>query len=747
MFSRSDTLVYGGAISGTGSLTQAGPGTLILTGNNTYTGGTTVSGGTLQFGNGGTTGGIAGNIVNNSALVFNLSGELTYAGVISGTGSFVKAGDGTLIITKAQTYTGTTTIAGGTLQIGNGGASGKIAGDIIDNGVLAFDRTHILTYSGAISGTGALVQKGIGTLKLTGENTFTGGTTIDAGVLQIGNGGTKGSIVGDIVDNAVLVFDRSDDLTFGGVISGKGSFVKRGEGALTLTGNNTYAGGTTVEMGALIVNGSLPGSLAVLPGAYLEYNGTSGSTTVGGTLAPGHSIGTMTIDGDLTFGDTSIYEVEVSPTAADRTNVSGLATLNGTVHIISEPGAYRPDVLYTILSAGSISGTFAGFTSTFASYTFIAPELTYDANNVYFSLGRTATFASVGQTPNQVATGAAVDSLGYDNPLMQSVLWGTAGEARIAFDQLSGEIHASAVSAIVDETRYLRDAVLGRLHQSYGSASERSGGAWIQPVGARGELDGDGNAVSLTRSTAGVFAGLDTTVDATWRVGAAGGYTQSWFDAAGRSSSGSSDNYHLAVYGGGQFGALGVRLGFAHTWQQLEIERGVAYSGFADAASAEYSARTTQLFGELGYGIALGRASLEPFAGLSYVNVDSGYLSEQGGAAALMGTSRFDTSIATLGLRGSVPLMTGDRMALALRGGLGWRHALGDVVPEARLGFAAGGAPFLVQGVPIAEDALGVQAGVDLDVGPKAQLSVLYDGQLAAHGSDNGARLNLSLRF
>ena len=167
---------------------------------------------------------------------------------------------------------------------------------------------------------------------------------------------------------------------------------------LNLAGTVTYTGGTTVEMGALIVSGSLPGSLTVLPGALVEFNGNSGSTTVEGTLAPGHSIGTMTIEGDLTFGEDSVYEVEVSPSAADRTNVTGLATLNGAVRIIAEPGDYTPEVLYTILSAGSLSGTFTEFTSDLASYTFIAPTLTYDANNVYFSLARIATFASVGET-------------------------------------------------------------------------------------------------------------------------------------------------------------------------------------------------------------------------------------------------------------------------------------------------------------------------------------------------------------
>ena len=126
VFDRSDTYVYGGLVSGAGSLTQAGAGPLVLTGSNTYTGGTLVSAGTLQVGNGGTSGAIGpGGVANYGSLVFNLANSYTPGGVISGPGDLFQNGQGTVILTSPETYTGTTTINSGTLQVDNGGNMGS----------------------------------------------------------------------------------------------------------------------------------------------------------------------------------------------------------------------------------------------------------------------------------------------------------------------------------------------------------------------------------------------------------------------------------------------------------------------------------------------------------------------------------------------------------------------------------------------------------------------------------------------
>ena len=217
------TAIIASVLQGSTRLVKDDLGTLVLSGANTYTGGTTITAGTLQLGDGDATGSILGNVVDNATLAFDRSDTVTFGGIITGTGNLVQLGSGTTILTADNTYSGGTTINAGTLQIGNGGAIGSITGNVTDNGTLAFDRSDAVTFSGVISGTGALVQAGSGTLILTGNNTYTGGTTISTGTLQIGNGGTTGNIVGDVTDNGTLTFDRSGDKkTFDGVISGNG---------------------------------------------------------------------------------------------------------------------------------------------------------------------------------------------------------------------------------------------------------------------------------------------------------------------------------------------------------------------------------------------------------------------------------------------------------------------------------------------------------------------------------------------
>jgi len=173
-------------ITGGGALTKAGAGTLVLTGDSSYAGTTTISEGSLQLGDGGATGSVAGNIANNAALVVNRSGSFNYGGVVSGPGSLSLVGPGTTIFTADQGYTGGTTIAAGTLQLGDGGTGGNLVGNVANEGALVFNRADASVFAGVISGAGSVTQAGAGTVTLAAAQSYTGATHVDAGTLKAG---------------------------------------------------------------------------------------------------------------------------------------------------------------------------------------------------------------------------------------------------------------------------------------------------------------------------------------------------------------------------------------------------------------------------------------------------------------------------------------------------------------------------------------------------------------------------------
>ncbi|WP_282058890.1 autotransporter-associated beta strand repeat-containing protein, partial [Lentibacter algarum] len=169
-------------------------GVLTVTGTNTYTGGTTVSGGSLR----GAVGSLQGNIVNNSAVEFAQGTDATYADVVSGSGSLTKTGAGVLTVTGTNTYTGGTTVSGGSLR----GAVGSLQGNIVNNSAVEFAQGTDATYADVVSGSGSLTKTGAGVLTVTGTNTYTGGTTVSGGSLR----GAVGSLQGNIVNNAAVEF-------------------------------------------------------------------------------------------------------------------------------------------------------------------------------------------------------------------------------------------------------------------------------------------------------------------------------------------------------------------------------------------------------------------------------------------------------------------------------------------------------------------------------------------------------------
>ncbi len=252
---------FDNAISGSGQVVKSGDETLTLSGANSYTGGTTISGGTLVATNVEALG--SGDVTDNATLELNTGG--TFDNVISGSGQVVKSGDEMLTLSGANSYTGGTTISGGTLVVSNVEALGS--GDVTDNATLELNTGG--DFDNNIGGTGSVVKSGDKTLTLSGANSYTGGTTISGGTLVATNVEALGS--GDVTDNATLELNTGG--TFDNVISGSGQVVKSGDDALTLSGNNSYTGGTLISGGTLVAsNVDALGSGDVTDNATLEMN-------------------------------------------------------------------------------------------------------------------------------------------------------------------------------------------------------------------------------------------------------------------------------------------------------------------------------------------------------------------------------------------------------------------------------------------------------------------------------------------
>lgn len=384
-------VTFTGDVDGNGTLTKTGTGTLTLTGDSSFTGNTIVGQGTLK----GDTDSLKGNIANAGTVNFDQSTDGSYTSVISGAGNVVKSGTGTLVLTGANTYTGGTTVAEGTLQ----GDTTSLQGNITNNGTVAFSQSTNGTYAGTISGTGDLVKQGTGTVTLTGANTYTGDTTVGAGTLALsGNGSISGGNLtvdtGGTFDTSAATHDTTvstltgngtvalgsktleitdADGSFGGTIGGTGQLAID-SGTQTLSGNNTYSGGTRIADGTTVN----VGSNSALGTGTVQLNGGTLHTDADRTLANDITVsdgGTFTQDTDTTLnlngdvdgsGDfvkngegTLVASGTLSHTGATIIN-DGTLTLSGT-NTYSQ-GTYLNGGTLNVSSDGNLGNTAGGLT-------------------------------------------------------------------------------------------------------------------------------------------------------------------------------------------------------------------------------------------------------------------------------------------------------------------------------------------------------------------------------------------------
>ncbi len=544
-------------------------------------------------------------------------------------------------------------------------------------------------------------------------------------------------------------------------ISGPGRLGKAGAGWLRLSGDNSFAGATLtqgileldglnrlssdvkVEGGAFVLNGTLQntdlnvhGGIARINGSQVDAStfvgekgtltgaGVLATTRVEGRLIPGNQRQALTINGDYqhTAGATLVALAQARPEQW-ALRVTGAAQLDGgTLRIVRQEGAFTLGQRYNILHANNgLSGGFSAIDHG-AHSPFLNLKQRRDANALYVNVERGRSLASAASTPNQRAVAEAVDRETMSGALPQRLTALFPEQAPPALDQLSGELHASSQAVLIDNSRVLRDAALGRARSTSTLGSRDSAqprlSAWVQLPHQPGASGGDGNTARTTHITTGLLTGVDHEFEQGTRMGVVLGSGRTDVNA-GASGKASIDTYQVGVHLGHSWEALGLYGGAAYGQHAIQTSRRVNFPGLDERLSADYSARTLQVFSEANYRLDQGAWVWQPYVQLAQVRQRSDAFKERGGVSALKGKRAKETvNLTTSGMRFNVDLgkaLIGPSW-LSLRGDVAYTLASGDLQPGTEAAWG-GGSPMQVSGAPIN------RRSVQLELGATANLT------------------------
>ncbi|MFL6821290.1 MAG: autotransporter domain-containing protein [Xanthobacteraceae bacterium] len=653
-----------------------------------------------------------------------------------------------------------------------------------------------------------LNKYGTGTLTIAGDATYTGGTSIFGGALQLGTGGSSGSILGNVAfcsdasnplcdasTNKMLVFNRSDTYTFDGAISGPGQVVQFGSGKTILTAVNTYSGPTFVNAGTLSVNGSIASSQVFVNfGGTLGGNGAVGPTTIlaGGTLSPGNSVGTLTVNGNLVFTAASLYMVEVEGNTADRTNVSGTATLAGTVGVVNLGGTLARS--YTILSAaGGRSGTFDSIAAVNLP-AFLTASLGYTPTDVQLNLS-----SGIGQisslTRNQSAVAAALDNSFNSGGGTLPALFGLArSQLPAALDMLSGEGVSGTqetafgaagmfTSIMMDQGSFWRNGeavdvngvTFGAEPLSYASAKKLKRDhpafkslltkeppmvqprwrAWLTGFDGTAKLAGEAGigSADLSLNTGGLAGGLDYNFAPDLLAGIAFGGSSSNFSVRDRITSGHLDAAHFGGYGVKTWGWLYAAGALSFSTFRNSTTRTIAGIGPTETATGSFGSNLLSGRVEVGAKQGFGRFAVTPFAAVQFAELWQNGFTETNpvpaGAPGPLGLTFGSTHASSLptfvGAQFDTRFVFGNGMALSPYARLSWVHEFHPDRAINAVFIALPAAAFTVDGPRAARDAARIDAGGKLVIAPNAWLFASFDGEFSSrsqsYAGKGGARI------
>jgi autotransporter-associated beta strand protein len=759
---------FSGTIGGTGGVTLNG-GTQVLSGANTYTGGTVVNGATLVANsigsgaltlNGGTfatgaafAGGNDVTVAANGGVINNGGHDDTFSGTISGAGHLSLSGTGTTTLSGANTYSGGTTISQSMVAINaaNNLGTGSLT---LDGGVLktlaALTETAPITVTakggaidnmgfdnmitGAISGTGGMLFAGSGTTTLSGANTYTGGTTVETGTLQLGAGG---SLVGNVAVQSGGQF-----------LPGTGSF----SGSAANYGVTTLSSGQTATFGGGFTNAGLLSGAGTIKGDVVNTAGgvmvAGNAVTTGNGVAAVASGGTTTVQGNLTLGSGSNVVFAIAPTttptagaygaapSASHTqiNVTGNITLAGAATVYASAGNYlkttyvlidNPDPTATLTGKFS-SVQVAGLAQNYGFY------MTYDADpQVAITVFPTAAFTPRAMTANQrnvaaVLDGAVQNASGALETSLNNLYMQSAADQTRALDRLDGQMYADTVAVLTDSVRDSWDPVYSHLGLSRRVGANVDKDVWINSTGSIGHLEGNDNADGLRTTTGGFLAGAQTRYSG-WTLGATAGVTHVGATRDYANDTLSATLWQTGLYASRPVGSATAGLLVGYT--QGPVSYGDA-SQTARVVSAQ--ARVAKTW-EIG-----GGNSITPLVAFDAAHIDLNGTRESDPALGLnVPGDHTTTADARFMLRfdHAWKIKSTDWVASF---GAGMRQLLGTSASTMTLGInGIPGQLFTVQGTGMSRTVGEFTAGVSAHLNERLSVDVNYEGQYGGHTRNN----------
>lgn len=634
------------------------------------------------------TGGISGAGRN---LTVGGSGSTSIESPIQiGGGSLTKIGGGTLFLSGLNSYTGGTNVLGGMLVA----TTRSLGGAIRNDAIVVFDQFEDGVYAGAMNGTGALYKVGLGELRLTGANSYGGGTGLLGGTLR----GNSTTLQGEILANASLVFDQAFDGTYAGNLFGAGTLTKLGAGTLRMTGlGGGFTGQIIMREGRLEMAGQLGGELTMHAGTMLGGTGiVSGVTLMGGaTLAPGDSIGTLRVVNDVRFQTGSTYRVETHAGGSSDVTVAGgrLGAGGGTVQVVTgDAESYRPITRYGIFLAGA--GVAAPFAGVAADATFLNPTLQYVGNEVHLTLRRTdVDFLRTGVRGSGAAVATVLNALvaTADGPMATVVndVHALDGDATIkSLQSMSGLHYQHVATGALAEARRFAQVSLGRLGQpisggdaiasSIAVSGDRHPGWWFRALDSRTRLTGNDGDPDARMPSAGFAVGLDKRFGRSLTLGVSGARTTPYVVQEGFGDNTRARMLHVGAYARYRRGASRVDGAFVAGDSNLRTRREVTI-GASLFTDAEYGGRTEAWRADYARVFGLGGLRLEGVAGIHVDRLSVDAVDERGAGVLTLVVPERTASIprSVLGARGEMTFARGSGRAIHVEGRALWLHEVG----------------------------------------------------------------------